>query len=347
MNAKPRIFVTQPVAESAIKRLRALGRVKVFPDDSRIIPHRTLVAAVRQADILFCLLHDKIDRAVVAANPKLRHIAAQSITPSNIDVAEATARGIPVTVVPPVTTEATADLTLGLMLAVARRMVEGDKLVRAGKFPGGQSRHLLGSFVWGKTIGLIGGGGLIGKAVAKRAHGFSMRVLYWTPRRKPESEEREAGLTFVPLDQLLAESDFISLHSPLNAQTRHQIGARELGLMKKTAFIINTARGPIIDEAALMRALKAGKIAGAGLDVFEYEPKVSAELKRNKNVVLTPHLGSATVEVREEMANIVVDNIEALLAGRLPPNCVNPEVLKNNRAANTAHSLSPLGRGLG
>ncbi len=310
-----------------MKRLRALGRVLAFPDDSRIIPHKTLIDAVKKTDILFCLLHDKIDRAVIAANPKLRHVAAQSITPSNIDVAEATKRGIPVTVVPPVTTEATADLTFGLMLAVARRMLEGDKLVRAGKFPGGQSRHLLGSIVYGKTIGLVGGGGLIGKAVARRAQGFSMRVLYWTPRRKSESEEHEAGLTYVPFDQLLRESDFISLHSPLNAQTHHQIGAREFGLMKTSAFIINTARGPIIDEAALVRALKAKKIAGAGLDVFEHEPKVHAELKRMKNVVLNPHLGSATVDVREQMANIVVDNIEALLHGRVPPNCVNPQVL--------------------
>jgi glyoxylate reductase len=327
VNGKPRVFVTQPVAESAIKRLRALARVKIFPDDSRIIPRRELIAAVAKTDILFCLLHDKIDRAIIAANPKLRHVAAQSISPSNIDVAEATARGIPVTVVPPVTTEATADLTFGLMLAVARRMVEGDKLVRAGKFPGGQSGHLLGASVYGKTIGLIGGGGLIGRAVAMRARGFSMRVLYWTPRRKPETEEREAGLTFAPLDELLRESDFVSLHSPLNAATRHQIGARELGLMKKTAFIINTARGPIIDEAALVRALKGKKIAGAGLDVFEFEPKVSSELKKIKNVVLNPHLGSATREVREEMASIVVDNIEALLAGHTPPNCVNPQVL--------------------
>jgi glyoxylate reductase len=328
VSGKPRVFVSQPIADSALKRLRVLASVKVFRDDSRIIPHRTLIAAVRKADILFCLLHDKIDRAVIAANPKLRHIAAQSITPSNIDVAEAIKRGIPVTVVPPVTTEATADLTFGLMLAVARRMLEGDRLVRAGKFPGGQSRHLLGSIVHGKTVGLIGGGGLIGKAVARRAHGFSMRVLYWTPRRKPENEEREAGLTFAPLDQLLRESDFVSIHSPLNAQTRHQIGARELGLMKKTAYIINTARGPIIDEAALVRALKQKKIAGVGLDVFEHEPKVDPELKRMKNVVLEPHLGSATIDVREEMANIVVDNIEALLAGHVPPNCVNPEVLK-------------------
>ena len=324
----PRIFVTQPVAESAIKRLRALGSVKVFPDDSRIVPHRTLIQAVHKADILFCLLHDKIDKAVITANPNLLHIAAQSITPSNIDVTTATTLEIPVSCVPPITTEATADLTFGLMLAVARRMVEGDKLVRAGKFPGGQSRHLLGASVWGKTVGLIGGGGLIGKAVARRAHGFGMRVLYWTPRRKPEAEEREAGITYAPLDDLLRESDFVSLHSPLNAQTRHQISTRELGLMRKTAFIVNTARGPIIDEKALVRALKAKKIAGAGLDVFEFEPKVSDDLKKMKNVVLNPHLGSATVEVREAMANKVVDNIEALIAGRTPPGCVNPEVLK-------------------
>ena len=326
VSAKPRVFVTQPIADSAVKRLRALGSVKVFSDDSRIIPHRTLVAAIRKTDILFCLLHDKIDRTAIAANPKLRHIASQSISPSNVDVAEATKRGIPVTVVPPVTTEATADLNFGLILSLARRMIEGDRLVRAGRFPGGQSRHLLGSIVHGRTIGLIGGGGLIGKAVARRAHGFSMRVLYWTPRRKSESEEREAGITFMPLDELLRESDFVSLHSPLNAQTRHQIGAREIGLMKKTAFIINTARGPIIDEAALVRALKAGKIAGAGLDVFEHEPKVDATLKKMPNVVLAPHLGSATAEVREVMANIVVDNILAFLDGKTLPNCVNPEV---------------------
>src|SRR5215467_9692692 len=324
---RPRIFVTQPVSETALKRLRAAAKVKVFPDTSRIIPKRTLVAAVRQADILFCLLHDKIDRAIVTANPELRLVAAQSITPSNIDVAAATERRIPVTVTAPITTEATADFNFGLMLAVARRMLEGDRTVRAGKFPGGQSAHLMGSYVWGKTVGLVGGGGLIGKAVARRAYGFSMRVLYWTPRRKSESEEREAGLTYVPLDQLLKESDFVSLHQPLNAATRHQIGARELGLMKKSAFLINTARGAIVNEAALVRALKGKKIAGAGLDVFEHEPKVSAELKKMKNVVIVPHLGSATTEVREQMAGIVVDNILALLEGRRPPNCVNPEVL--------------------
>ncbi len=322
----PRIFVTQPVSEQALKRLRAAARVTLFADASRIIPKRTLITQVRKADILFCLLHDKIDRDVVTANPKLRLIAAQSITPSNIDVAAATERRIPVTVTAPLTTEATADLTFGLMIAVARRMLEGDRLARAGKFPGSQSAHLMGSYVWGKTLGLIGGGGLIGKAVARRAHGFSMRVLYWTPRRKPEHEEREAGLTFVPLDELLRESDFVSLHSPLNAETRHQIGARELRLMKKTAFLINTARGAVVDEAALLRALQNKQIAGAGLDVFEYEPKVDKALRKMPNVVLTPHLGSATPEVREAMAAIVVDNILAFLGGHKLPNCVNPQV---------------------
>jgi glyoxylate reductase len=325
-NTRPRIFVTQPVSEHALARLRKVASVKVFADSGRIVPKRILIDEVRKADILFCLLHDKIDRAVVTANPALRLIAAQSITPSNIDVEAATERRIPVTVTAPLTTEATADLTFGLMLAVARRMIEGDRLARAGKFPGGQSAHLMGGFVWGRTLGLIGGGGLIGKATAKRAHGFSMRVLYWTPRRKPEHEEREAGLTYVPLDQLLRESDFVSLHSPLNKDTRHQIGARELRLMKKTAFIINTARGSIIDEAALINALAKKQIAGAGLDVFEHEPKIDKTLTKMPNVVLTPHLGSATPDVREAMAQIVADNIIAFLAGHKLPNCVNPQV---------------------
>jgi glyoxylate reductase len=324
--AHPRIFVTQPVSEQALKRLRAVARVTVNADARRIIPKRTLIAQMHKADILFCLLQDKIDRAVIEANPDLRLIAAQSITPSNIDVAAATARRIPVTVTAPITTEATADLTFGLMLAAARRMIEGDRLARSGVFPGSQSGFLMGSYVWGKTLGLVGGGGLIGKAVARRAHGFGMRVLYWTPRRKPAKEEREAGLSYAPFEQLLRESDFVSIHSPLNDETRHQISAREFGLMKKTAFLINTARGPVVDEAALVRALTKKQIAGAGLDVFEHEPKIDKTLTKMANVVLTPHIGSATPEVREAMANIVVDNILAFLGGHKLPNCVNPQV---------------------
>jgi glyoxylate reductase len=323
---RPRIFVTQPVADSAIERLRMVAAVTINPDASRILPRGALIAAVRKCDILFALLHDVVDRAVIAANPKLRAIASQSITAENIDVDSATALRIPVTVVPPVVTEATADLTFGLMLAVARRIIEGDRLVRTGSFPGSQSRQLAGSSLYGKTLGLVGGGGRIGKAVARRAHGFAMRILYWAPRRRPVPDERLFRFRFVPLDQLLAESDFVSVHSPLKKETYHQIGDRELGLMKNTAFLINTARGAIVDEAALVAALKSGRIAGAALDVFEHEPKVTAALRRMPNVVLAPHLGSAVAELREQLANIVVDNILAILEGRMPPNCINPEV---------------------
>ena len=327
---RPRVFVTQPIAASALKRLRAAATVTVNPDSSRIIAKPKLIAAVKQCDILFPRLHDRIDRDVVVANPKLRAICSMTITPDNTDVATATERGIAVTSCPPIVAESTADINFGLMLAVARNMVVGDKYVRAGKFPGSQSNHLAGSYVYGKTIGLIGGGGRIGKAVARRAHGFSMRVLYWTPRRKPEAEEREAGLTYVPLDQLLEESDFVS---PLRPETRHQIGARELQLMKRSAFIINTARGPVIDEAALVRALEKKQIAGAGIDTFEFEPRVSPALRKLANVVLTPHLGSAVAELREQMANIVVDNILAVTEGKRPPNIINPQVLAANSSA--------------
>ena len=324
---RPRIFVTQPVAESALARLRAVADVKVNPVSIRVMPKKALIAAVRKHDLLFSLLHDVVDRAVIAANPKLRAIASMSITPDNIDVAAATARRIPVTVVPPIVAEATADINFGLMLMVSRRMVEGDRLVRRSKFPGAQSSHLMGPGVYGKTVGLVGGGGRIGTAVARRAHGFGMRILYWTPKRKPETLEREFHLEYVPLDRLLAESDFVSIHSPHTPETHHQIGARELSLMKPTAFLINTARGQIVDEKALVKALAKGTIAGAGLDVFENEPKVPRQLVKMPNVVLTPHLGSGIVEVRAQMANIVVDNILAILEGRRPPNCVNPEVL--------------------
>jgi glyoxylate reductase len=324
---RPRVFITQPVAKAAVGRLRQIAAVTMNPDASRVIAKRALIAAVRRCDILFCLLHDRIDRDVITANPKLRMIAAMSVNPLHIDMEAANARGIAVTVVPVLQTETTADLCFGLMIAAARRMLEGDRLVRAGRFPGAQSSYLLGALVHGKTIGLIGGGGLIGKAVARRAHGFGMRVLYWAPRRKPESEERDAGLTYVPLDDLLRESDFVSVHTPLAEETRHQIGARELKLMKKTAYLINTARGPIVDEAALVRALERSQIAGAGLDVFEHEPKVGTALRKLPNVMLTPHLGSAVGEAREAMAHHVADNIAAFLAGERPPNCVNPQVL--------------------
>jgi glyoxylate reductase len=325
VTTKMRVFVTQPIASSAAERLRAIANVTINSDSSKIIAKSKLIAAVKKCDILLSLLHDRIDRAVLAANPGLRAVCSMAITPDNIDVAEATKRGIPVTVVPPIVAEATADIHLGLMIAVARRMIEGDKMARSGKFPGSQSNHLVGAALYGKTLGLVGAG-RIGQATARRARGFGMKLLYWGPRRKHEAEQ-ELGIEHVSLDRLLTESDFISLHAPLNAETRHMISDKQFALMKPTAFIINTARGAVIDEKALVRALKKRQIAGAGLDVFEHEPKLPAALRTMKNVVLTPHLGSAVAEVRERMANIVVDNILALIDGRVPPNCVNPQVL--------------------
>ncbi len=322
-----RVFVTQPVAESALARLRSLAEVTVNPDASRVIAKDRLIAGVRACDILFSLLHDPVDREVIAANPALRAIASMSITPDNIDVAAATARRIMVTVVPPLAVESTADIHFAVLLAVARRLVEADRAVRAGTFPGSQSSHLLGAGVYGKTIGLVGGRGRIGQAVAARARGFSMRILYCGPRRMEEADEKRLGAEYVSLDHLLAESDFVSLHPPLTATTRHLIGARELSRMKATAYLINTSRGAVVDEAALTAALAAKRIAGAGLDVFENEPHVAPALTGLANVVLTPHLGSAVVEVRTAMAQTVVDNIAAIVAGRRPPNIVNPEVL--------------------
>jgi len=325
ISARPRIFVTQPVAESAIARMREFAAVTVNTDSSRILSKAKLCTALRKHDLLFALLHDTVDGAVLKANSNLRMVASMCTTPDLIDVNEATRLGIPVTVIPPVVHEDTADIAFALLLAVARRIVEGHELVRAGGFPGSQSSHLAGASVHGSTLGLVGLG-RVGSAVARRAAGFSMRVVYFDPRRRPASEERENGLSYLPFDQLLREADFISIHSPLTAQTWHQIGARELGLMKKTAILINTARGPHVDEAALIRALRDGTIAGAGLDTFEHEPRVDAALRKMKNVVLTPHLGSATRALREQQANLVVDNIVALLEGRRPPDCVNPNL---------------------
>jgi len=321
-----RVFVT-PVAETALTRLRTMAEVTVNPDAHRVISKEKLIAGARACDILFSLLHDPVDREVIAANPSLRAIASMSITPDNIDVAAATARRIPVTVVPALAVESTADIHFALLLAVARRLVEGDHAVRAGIFPGSQSDHLLGAGVYGKTIGLVGGRGRIGQAVAARARGFSMRILYCGPRPMEEADEKRLGAEYVPLDRLLVEADFVSLHPRLTAATRHLIGPRELSLMKPTAYLVNTSRGAVVDEAALTAALAAKRIAGAGLDVFETEPHVAAALTRLANVVLTPHLGSAVVEVRTAMAETVVDNIAAILAGRRPPNIVNPEVL--------------------
>ncbi len=324
--SRPKVFVTQPIAESALVRLRDVADVEVNPDSSKIIAKADLCAGVARNDILLALLHDRIDADVIASNPKLRAINAMVITPDQIDVKEATRRKIPVTNIPAIVTEATADICFGLLLSVARRIVEGDKLFRAGIYPGSQSNHLAGAGVFGKTLGLIGAG-RIGWAVARRAQGFGMKILYADPRKLSDEDERKFGLTHKPFDDVLREADFVSLHPQLTPETRHLMGAREFGLMKKSAFVINCSRGPVIDEAALAQALADKKIAGAGLDVYEFEPKVTPALLTMQNVVLTPHLGSAVYELREGMARVVVDNVLAVIEGRRPPNLINPEIL--------------------
>jgi glyoxylate reductase len=325
--ARPRVFVTQPIAESALARLRAVADVEVNPDSSRVLDKAKLIEAVRRCDILISLLHDTVDAEVLAANPNLKAVSAMNITRDLIDLDEATRRGIPVTNIPAIVTDATADIAFGLLLAVARNIVLSDKLFRSGIYPGSQSNHLAGAAVSGRTIGLVGFG-RVGQAMARRAHGFGMKILYTDPRRLPPQLEMNFDANFRNFDDLLRDADFVSLHAQMTEQTRHLIGERQFKLMKPSAIVINTARGPVIDEAALVRALKDKTIAGAGLDVYEHEPDVSPELVAMPNVVLTPHLGSAVLSLREGMANVVVDNTIALIEGRAPVSCLNPQVLK-------------------
>jgi glyoxylate reductase len=325
--SRPRVFVTQPIAESALARLRAVADVEVNPDSSRVLAKDKLMEAVKRADILLSLLHDTVDRDVLTANPRLKAVASMNITQDRIDLAAATALGIPVTNIPAIVTDATADICFGLLLAVARNIVYGDRLFRQGVYPGSQSNHLAGFSVSGKTLGLVGFG-RIGQAVARRGRGFGMTIIYCDPRRLRPEDEAKFDAGYRSFDDLLREADFVSLHPQLSPETRHLMSDAQFALMKKTAFVINTARGPVVDEAALVRALEQKRIAGAGLDVYEFEPQVSAELLAMPNVVLTPHLGSAVLELREGMAHVVVDNIVALIEGRPPVSCLNPQVLR-------------------
>lgn len=322
---RPRVLISQPIPASALDRLRTLAEVEMGEVSGQIMPRAELLERVRRADCLFHLMHDAVDAEIIAAGRGLWVIASMSIVPATVDVAAATARRIPVTTIPPIVTEATADLHWALLLAVARRVVEADGALRRGIFPGSQSLHFAGAAVHGKTLGIIGLG-RIGRAIARRARGFDMRILYTKRSRLSEAEERDLGVAYVPLDDLLRRADFVSLNAAFTPETYHLIGARELSLMKPTAFLINTARGPMVDEGALVEALRLGRIGGAGLDVYEKEPQVHSGLLELPHVVLTPHLGSAVGELRERMAHIVVDNILAVITGERPPNLYNPEV---------------------
>ncbi|HIE09303.1 MAG TPA: D-glycerate dehydrogenase [Armatimonadetes bacterium] len=327
--AKPKVYVTRLLPGEALSRLEGECEVEVNPEE-RAPTKEEIIEHVRDKDGLLCLLTDKVDSEVMDSAPNLKVISNYAVGFDNIDVKAATERGIVVTNTPGVLTETTADLAWALLMAVARRIVEADKFTREGKFKGWSPTLLLGSDVYGKTLGIIGFG-RIGRAVAKRAKGFEMRVLYYDIERAPEEVERELNAQYVDLEALLKEADYISIHAPLTPETHHMIGERELKMMKPTAYLINTARGPIVDERALVRALKEGWIAGAALDVYENEPELTPGLAELPNVVLAPHIGSASAETRTKMAEMAVSNLLSVLKGERPENIVNPEVWGRRR----------------
>jgi len=329
--SKPKIFITQPIAESASQRLQAVMDVEIHPDSSRPISKEDLIKGVSKNDYLFIRLSDTVDAEIMDANPNLKLIATMASTPGAIDVEAANRRKIPLTGRKTQTIdtifEEVADLNFGLMIAVARRLPEAQEVIHTGIFPGDQSPYLEGFTVYTKTLGIVGMG-KVGEALSRRASGFRMKILYHDIMQFPEIESR-LGVQYVTLEELLRESDFVSLHPKLNPETHHMIGEKELSLMKTSSFLINTSRGPIVDQDALIRVLQSKKIAGAALDVFEDERHpLPKELLDLKNVVLTPHIGSSVIQKREIMANAVVDKILAFTEGKPLPDLLNPEIYK-------------------
>ena len=315
---RPTLYITRLLPQAVMDAIPQHYRVLAESTDRPATP-KELAHGFSQADAVICTLADRIDASVLSQASKLKIVANYAVGYNNIDLAAAAQRGIIVTNTPDVLTDATADLTWALMLGVARRVVEGDALVRTVHWTGWAPTQMLGTDITGKTLGIVGMG-RIGQAVAYRATGFRMSVLY--AGRHAVSSPPGVSWTWQPLDTVLKHSDYLSLHIPLTDTTRHLIGQRELALMKPTAFLINTSRGPVIDESALLAALKARTIAGAGLDVYEHEPAVSPALYSLPNVVLLPHLGSATLETRVHMGLICLENIAAALEGRSVPHRV-------------------------
>lgn len=323
---RPRVFVTRMISEVGLELLRSKAEVEYRGED-RVIPHDELLMRVGPAEGVVSGVYDPVDSAVMDAAPGLKVVANCAVGYDNVDVRAATERGIVVTNTPGVLTETTADLAFALLMDSARRVAEGDRYVRAGRWDRFQMMLLLGADVHGKTLG-IAGMGRIGQAVARRGRGFGMKVIYTKREALDAAIEKELDSRRVDKATLLKESDFLVLTVPLTDETRNYIGLRELRAMKPTAFLINIARGAVIDEPALVEALKAGDIAGAGLDVYVDEPHVPPELIDMENVVILPHLGSASVETRDEMARLAAENCLAVLSGQMPPTPVNPEVLR-------------------
>ncbi|HHS12767.1 MAG TPA: D-glycerate dehydrogenase [bacterium] len=324
-NKKPeiRVFVTRALPEPALHYLRArYGQVDINPHD-RPLTRDELLEAVKNRDGVLCLLTDTIDEAVLKAANRARIFANCAVGVNNVDLAAATRLGIMVTNTPGVLTETTADLTLALILAVTRRLTESERFLREGRFRGWGPMLLLGTDIRDKTLGLLGAG-RIGSAVAYRAAAFGMNMIYHDRQSNHELEQNLRARR-VSFEELLEQSDVLSIHVPLNESTHHLIDARALERMKKTAFLINTSRGSVIDEAALAEHLRAGGLRGAGLDVYENEPRVHEDLLTSDRAVLLPHIGSATEETRTRMAMMAAENLAAGLEGRRPPQLVNPE----------------------
>jgi glyoxylate reductase len=327
--SKPKVYVTRELPERGIKIIRTRFDVEVWPEYAPP-PKKVIIEKARSVDALATLLSDKIDAEVFDAAPKLKIVSQLAVGFDNIDVKEATKRGIYVTNTPEVLTDTTADFAWALLMAVARRVVEADRYVRDRQWKVGWHPNMMtGRDVYGATIGVVGAG-RIGFAVAKRAKGFNMRILFHDAIPRPEME-KELGAKSVDLDTLLKESDFVSIHVPLLKETHHLMNEQRLKLMKKTAYLINNSRGPVVDEKALFKALKGGWIAGAGLDVFEQEPtSVDNPLLKLANVVVAPHISSASLETRSQMAEMVAENLVAFFEGRKPPNLINPDVMKTH-----------------
>jgi glyoxylate reductase len=321
-----RVLITLPLPAAGTDLLRQRFEVEVVEAEG--MPAADFERRVKDFDPegIVGMVNVPIREALMEAAPRLRCIANYAVGYNNIDLEAATRRGILVTNTPGVLTEATADLAFALLLGIARRVAESDRFLRQGRFKGWKADLLLGSDVYGRTLGIIGFG-RIGQAVARRARGFGMTVLYTDARRADSAVEAELHAGFVDLDDLLRRADFVTLHADLNAQTRHLIGERELRLMGPEHYLINAARGPMVDEKALVRALREGWIKGAGLDVYENEPALAEGLADCPNTVLLPHLGSATVTARNDMATTAARNMIDALEGRVPPNLVNPDVL--------------------
>jgi len=322
---KKKVYVTRKLPKEALDKINDEFEMEVNPYD-RALTREELENAVKDIDGLLCLLTDEIDENLLEINPDLQVIANYAVGYNNIDVEACTKKDIKVSNTPGVLTDTTADFAWSLLMSTARRVVEADRFARAGKFNGWGPMMFLGGDIYGKKIGLIGIG-RIGQAVAKRAAGFDMDVYYYDVNKLDKKTEEELNIEYRDFEDLLKESDFVSIHVPLLPPTKHLIDKEELAIMKETAYLINTARGPIINESELATALKNGEIAGAGLDVFEEEPEIYSELVELDNTVLTPHIASASIETRTKMANMAAENLIAGLKGEEMPNLINKEII--------------------